>query len=203
MADLIGVVLQTEVLGLGLPMLLLLAGVALVVMEAMAPGAHFIVVGVALLVAGLLGLGLSGVVSAALLPFVLGFVVLVVGAITFYAYRELDIYGGKGTAQTSDSKALTGSFGRVTERVTPTGGEIKLDDGGFNPYYSARSMDGDIEEGTEVMVIDPGGGNVVTVTPVDGVEDEIDRELARGRAAERDRDAGSEGTDRETETETE
>jgi membrane protein implicated in regulation of membrane protease activity len=182
MADLIGVVLQTEVLGLGLPMLLLLAGVALVVMEAMAPGAHFIVVGVALLVAGLLGLGLSGVVSAALLPFVLGFVVLVVGAITFYAYRELDIYGGKGQAQTSDSDSLKGATGRVTERVTGRSGKVKVDDGGFNPYYEARSFDDDIEEGEEVIVVDPGGGNVLTVMSVDadGMDD-IDRELQRER----------------------
>jgi membrane protein implicated in regulation of membrane protease activity len=182
-----------------LPLLLVLAGLGLSVAEALAPGANFVVLGVALLLAGVVGLLIGPLAS----PLILGVLVLLFGALSLYGYRELDIYGGKGTAQTSDSKALTGSFGRVTERVTPTGGEIKLDDGGFNPYYSARSMDGDIEEGTEVMVIDPGGGNVVTVTPVDGVEDEIDRELARGRAAERDRDAGSEGTDRETETETE
>jgi membrane protein implicated in regulation of membrane protease activity len=182
MSDLIGVVLQTEILGLGLPMLLLLAGVALVVMEAMAPGAHFIVVGVALLVAGLFGLGLSGVVSATLLPFVLGLVVLVVGAITFYAYRELDIYGGKGQAQTSDSDSLKGATGRVTERVTGREGKVKLEDGGFNPFYEARSFDDDIAEGEEVMVVDPGGGNVLTVESVDadGMDD-IDRELKRER----------------------
>jgi membrane protein implicated in regulation of membrane protease activity len=182
-----------------LPLLLILAGLGLSVAEAIAPGANFVVLGVALLLAGGVGLVLGPLAS----PLVLGVLVLLFGALSLYAYREFDFYGGKGQAQTSDSKALTGEFGRVTERVTPTSGEIKLDSGGFNPYYSARSMDGDIEEGTEVMVIDPGGGNVVTVTPVDG-EDEIDRELARGRANTPDDDGSgdvtrADETDRETE----
>jgi hypothetical protein len=58
-------------------------------------------------------------------------------------------------------------------------------------------MDGEIPEGTEVMVIDPGGGNVLTVEPLDYVEDRIDRELARGEDDRRDRDR----RDREPETE--
>ena len=174
--------LQFEFLGPEtLPLLLVLAGLGLSVAEALAPGANFVVLGVALLLAGLVGLVIGPLAS----PLVLGALVLCFGAIALYGYREFDIYGGKGTARTSDSDALTGSFGRVTEQVTPTEGEIKLESGGFNPYYSARSMDGDIAVGTEVMVIDPGGGNVVTVAPVDGAEDEIDRELARGRERER------------------
>jgi membrane protein implicated in regulation of membrane protease activity len=170
--------LQLEFLGPEtLPLLLVLAGLGLSVAEALAPGAHFVVLGVALLLAGVVGLLIGPLAS----PLVLGVLVLLFGALSLYGYREFDLYGGKGTARTSDSDALTGTFGRVTERVTPTEGEIKLDDGGFNPYYSARSMDGEIEAGTEVMVIDPGGGNVVTVAPVAEYEDEIDRELARGR----------------------
>jgi membrane protein implicated in regulation of membrane protease activity len=185
MVDPTAVVLQVELFNLGLPMLLLLAGVALIVMEALAPGAHFIVVGIALLVAGLVGLALSSFVGAALLPVVLGVVVLVVGALTFFAYRELDIYGGKGQAQTSDSDSLKGASGRVTERVTEREGEVKLQDGGFNPYYRARSVDGEIAEGQEVIVVDPGGGNVLTVMSVDDdamAMDEIDRALARGES---------------------
>jgi hypothetical protein len=107
----------------------------------------------------------------------------------------------------------------VTERVTPTDGEVKLDNGGFNPRYSARSVDGEIPEGTEVMVIDPGGGNVVTVESVSTGYDDIDRQLDEGRNTsdvEREPDgmeAGhdtdpaadaepDDGTDAETETET-
>jgi membrane protein implicated in regulation of membrane protease activity len=171
--------LQLEFLGPEtLPLLLVLAGLGLSVAEALAPGANFVVLGVALLAAGLVGLVLGPLAS----PLVLGVLVLLFGALSLYGYREFDLYGGKGTAKTSDSNALTGKFGHVTERVTPTSGEIKLDGGGFNPYYSARSMDGEIAEGTEVMVIDPGGGNVVTVAAVSEYDDEIDRELARGRA---------------------
>ena len=91
-------------------------------------------------------------------------------------------YGGKGSGRTKDSDSLKGTTGHVTERVTRYGGQVKLDAGGFNPYFAARSIDGEIPEGTEVMVIDPGGGNVVTVEPIDFIEDAIDRELARERS---------------------
>lgn len=188
--------LQLEFLGPEtLPLLLVLAGLGLSVAEALAPGANFVVLGVALLLAGVVGLVLGPLAS----PLILGLLVLLFGALSLYGYREFDLYGGKGSAKTSDSDALTGKFGRVTERVTPTSGEIKLDSGGFNPYYSARSMDGDIPEGTEVMVVDPGGGNVVTVAAVSEYEDEIDRELARGRQDAAD---GAPSADREFETET-
>ena len=172
-----------------LPLLLIAAGLLLSVAEAIAPGANFIVVGIALLGAGLVGLALGPLAS----PFVLGLFVLLFGAIAFYGYHELDIYGGKGQAQTSDSDTLKGKTGRVTERVTRTGGEVKLDGGGFNPYYSARSIEGEIAEGEEVMVVDPGGGNVVTVESLSYVEDDIDRELA----ADRSRKAAEAARDRE------
>jgi membrane protein implicated in regulation of membrane protease activity len=172
-----------------LPLLLVVAGIGLSVLEAFAPGAHFVVLGVALLAAGLVGLLLGPLAS----PIVLGVLVLLFGAVSLYGYRELDIYGGKGSGQTSDSTSLRGRTGRVTERVTPTEGEVKLDEGGFNPFYSARSVDGELEEGTEVVVIDPGGGNVVTVESLSTNYDEIDRELDRGAAAAGDDESA--GTD--------
>lgn len=173
---------MVEILGESLPLILLVAGVALAIAEAMAPGAHLIVLGIALLVAGLVGLALGPFVSGGALAIALALTVMVVGGATLFAYRELDIYGGKGAGRTSDSSALKGRTGRVTERVTPNGGQIKLEKGGFNPYYTARSMEGTIEEGQEVIVIDPGGGNVVTVESLGTAEDEIDRALRRGRA---------------------
>ena len=201
--------LQTGLVGPEtLPLLLIVAGLGLSIAEALAPGTHFVVVGVALLAAGLIGLLLGSFAS----PFVLALLVLLFGALALYGYRELDIYGGKGQPQTRDSFDLKGKTGRVTERVTPTNGEIKVDGGGFSPYYSARTMEGEIPEGEEVMIIDPGGGNVVTVESLGTVEDDIDRELARGRAenarrmadgesaadtdADRER-AESDGTERE------
>lgn len=183
-----------------LPYLLVVAGVGVSLAEALAPGAHLVVLGVALLAAGLVGLLLGPTAG----PVVLGVLVLVFGALALYGYRELDLYGGKGSGKTSDSSALRGRTARVTERVTPTEGEVKLSEGGgFNPYYAARSVDGEIPAGSEVIVVDPGGGNVVTVESLDGGLDDIDRELARGRRRRDEGDAGGEGGQNETETETE
>jgi len=169
-----------------LPLVLVAAGLGLGVLEALAPGAHFIVLGVALLAAGLVGLVLGPVAS----PIVLSVLVLVFGALALYGYREFDVYGGKGSGRTSDSTSLRGRTGRVTERVTPTEGEVKLDKGGFNPRYAARSVDGEIAEGAEVIVVDPGGGNVVTVESMSGAYDDIDRKLERGRTVADSGDGG-------------
>lgn len=174
-----------------LPPLLLLAGTALIVAEAFIPGAHFFVVGVSLFAAGLVGLVLPPGLGA-INVLILTAVVLVTAVATLYAYWELDVYGGTGEGRTSDSSDLRGKTARVTERVTPSEGEVKVDGGGFNPYYRARSVGGEIEEGEEVMVIDPGGGNVLTVESVASLDDEIDRELAKGRAdRERESEASS------------
>ncbi len=181
-------VLQLDLIGPEtLPLLLITAGLLISLTEALAPGANFIVVGIGLLGAGLVGLLLSPLI--ALSPFILGILVLLFGSIAFYVYHEFDFYGGKGQAQTRDSNSLQGMTGRVTEAVSPTGGQIKLQGGGFNPFYSARSMDTEIPEGTDVMVVDPGGGNVVTVESLSVIEDDIDRQLAAGR---KEREAESE-----------
>jgi membrane protein implicated in regulation of membrane protease activity len=180
-----------------LPLLLVAAGLGLSIAEAFAPGAHFIVLGLALLAAGLVGLLIGPFAS----PLVLGVLVLVFGGLALYGYREFDLYGGRDAGQTRDSDSLTGRVGRVTERVTPTAGEVKLEEGGFNPFYAARSVDGEIPEGTEVMVVDPGGGNVVTVESLSGGLDDIDRELARERArreASRSDGGGESGGDATT-----
>jgi membrane protein implicated in regulation of membrane protease activity len=207
MIETVGVVLQIgDVINLGLPSLLLLAGLALVVMEALAPGAHFMVVGVALLAAGIVGLGAASAGVPVLAgPLALALMVLVFGAVTFFAYREFDVYGGGSRGSTSDSASLKSQSGRVTERVTATGGEVKLENGGFNPYYRARSMDGEIAEGEEVVVVDPGGGNVLTVMSLEGTsEDAIDRELARDRDAKSEPEPEPEPErEREPERETE
>ncbi|RLM70474.1 NfeD family protein [Halorubrum sp. Atlit-26R] len=179
-----------------LPLLLLTAGLLLSMAEALAPGANFIVVGIALIGAGLGGLLLASFgVAGALLTLFMALLTLVFGAAAFYGYHEFDLYGGKGQQQTSDSDSLKGKTGTVTERVTPTGGEVKLAGGGFNPHYSARSIDGEIDEGEEVMVVDPGGGNVVTVESMGYVEDDIDRELAADRARKAAEDEGGDAAE--------
>jgi membrane protein implicated in regulation of membrane protease activity len=186
---------MAELFGYSVPFLLVVAGAVLMVMEAFAPGAHFIVIGLALLLAGLVGLAVGPALPTAVLPLVLAGVVIAAGGAALYVYRTFDFYGGKGAGTTSDSTSLRGKTGHVTERVTKNDGEIKLDSGGFNPYYQARAMDGEISEGEEVMVVDPGGGNVVTVESVSTFEDDIDRELAADRLQqdrEADRDADEE-----------
>ncbi|MFC7134093.1 MULTISPECIES: NfeD family protein [Salinibaculum] len=182
-----------EIIGLSLPYLLLLVGAGLIIAEAFIPGAHFFVVGVALFAAGLVGLLIPASLGTVVTLLVMTAVVLVSAAVTLYGYRQLDLYGGEGKDRTSDSASLRGQVGRVTERVTPQDGEVKLEDGGFNPYYRARSVDGEIPVGEEVMVVDPGGGNVLTVESFGSATDEIDRELARSR----------EETESERETESE
>jgi len=175
-----------------LPLLLIVAGLGLSIAEAMAPGAHFAVLGVALLAAGIVGFLLGPLAG----PLVLAVLVLVFGSLALFGYRQFDLYGDAGAGQTSDSASLRGRTGRVTERVTPQSGNVKLDRGGFNPNYAARSIDGEIPVGTEVLVVDPGGGNVLTVTSLEDVEDDIDAELARGRAAmDADEAADADSTD--------
>jgi membrane protein implicated in regulation of membrane protease activity len=170
-----------EIYGQSVPLLLVLLGAALMVLEAFAPGAHFIVIGIALFAAGLVGILLGPLLPAALLTLVMAGIVIAAGGGALYGYRQFEFYGGAGSGRTSDSASLRGQTGRVTERVTERGGEVKLDDGGFNPYYRARAFDGEIPEGERVMVLDPGGGNVVTVESTSVFDDDIDRELAADR----------------------
>ena len=186
-----------ELLVENMPLALLIAGLVLMGLEAISPGAHLIVIGVALVGAGLIGVLFPTVLG----PIALAALTLVIGVGAAYVYREFDFYGGKGTAQTSDSSSLSGATGYVTETVTAREGQVKLEEGGFSPYYSARSTGGTIEEGEEVIVLDPGGGNVLTVEALGAIgEDEIDRALAEDRNDDADEDPQSEP---EAETETE
>lgn len=179
--------------GQSISTLLFVAGVALCILEAFAPGAHFIVVGVALLVAGLVGL----LVPPLATPLVLSLLVLASGVGAFYFYRRLNLYGGTDRGVTRSSADLAGEQGFVIDRVTPRTGRVKLHAGGFDPTYAARSVEGEIPEGTAVIVVDPGGGNVLTVEPLSPM-DEIDRELARGRQNAR---ASETATNRESDRE--
>lgn len=181
-----------------LPFLLVAVGLVLAILETTAPGAHFIVLGAALFFAGAVGLVATGLGVPLLAgPAALGAMVVAFGAATLWAYRNIELYPSEG-GRTSDSGTLDGATGRVTERVTPAAGEVRLDDGGFDPHYSARSVDGEIAVGTEIIVVDPGGGNVLTVESFEST-DPIDRALAEGREPT---DASGRERARETETET-
>jgi membrane protein implicated in regulation of membrane protease activity len=180
-----------EFVAANLPLVLTLLGGALIIAEAFAPGANFFPVGVGLFAAGLVGFLLPPFLGPFAWLIMAGVVVLATGG-TLWAYWESDLMTGGGKDRTSDSESLRGQLGHVTERVTPRTGEVKLDDGGFTPYYQARSVDGEIPEGEEIIVLDPGGGNVLTVESVSDARDDIDRELARAR--EDDTATGTSGT---------
>ncbi|MFB6103728.1 MAG: NfeD family protein [Halobacteriaceae archaeon] len=166
-----------------LPLLLVIAGVALSLMEAIAPGAHFVVLGSTLIVAGIAGLLYPPLGT----PLALAGMVLAVGGGLLWAYRNLDIYGGAGTAQTNSSETLAGREGVVIERVTQTGGRVRLYDGGFDPTFSARALEDPIPEGATILVVDPGGGSVLTVENIEAIEaDSIDQERPRDRSGGND-----------------
>ncbi|QZA89016.1 NfeD family protein [Salinarchaeum sp. IM2453] len=170
-----------------LPLILVLAGIVLMVLEALAPGANFIVVGVAVLAAGLVGLlvGSAGLLTGGALVALLAALTIIFGSVALYVYREFEFYDGGDSGATSDSASLRGKTGRVTERVTETDGRVKLDEGGFSPVYQARAIDGEIPEGERVFVVDPGGGNVLTVESLGAIErDEIDRALEQEEESE-------------------
>ena len=175
--------MAVELFGLPLALLLLLVGAGLIVAEALAPGAHFFVIGAALFVAGLVGVFLPPGLEA-VTPLILAVIVLVVAGVTLWGYRQFEMTDMPSAGRTSDSASLRGKTGRVVERVTETEGVVKLEEGGFNPNYQARSTGGAIPEGQDVIVLDPGGGNVLTVESMADLEDEIDRELAKGRSEE-------------------
>ena len=157
------------VFGESLSFVLVVAGVILCVAEALAPGAHLIVLGVALLTAGIVGMFLLSNAT----PFVLAGVVFVVGMVALYVYRYYEIYEGTGSGQTLSSSDLRGKTGYVVEEVTGRSGRIELESGGgFNSSYAARSKTGTISVDEEVVVVDPGGGNVVTVERVDDSADD-------------------------------
>ena len=167
---------MVDVLGQPLAMVLFSAGVLLAILEALAPGANFIVLGVALMAAGLLGLLVPSLAS----PLLLGLLVTVTGAGAYLVYRRVELYQGTDTGKTRSSEDLRGARGHVTERVTERSGRVELERGGFDSTYAARSVEGEIPVDTEVVVLDPGGGNVLTVEGVSNLDD-IDRELARNR----------------------
>ncbi|MGM0397398.1 MAG: NfeD family protein [Halobacteriota archaeon] len=170
---------MVEVLGQSLSLLLFSAGIVIAIMEALAPGAHLIVLGVALMAAGLIGLLVPSLAS----PLVLALLVTITGGAALVVYRRLNLYQGTDTGQTRSSDDLRGERGHVVERVTERSGRVKLERGGFDSTYAARSLEGEIPVDAEIVVIDPGGGNVITVEQLSEI-DEIDRELAQQRERE-------------------
>ncbi|MFW5929065.1 MAG: NfeD family protein [Halobacteriota archaeon] len=147
-------------------------GLVLLVGEAFVPGGTLMVLGVGLLASGVTGVLVPGVGSLLQLSVLAG----VYGATAFYLFRRYELFGER-TEQTSDRYRLTGATGRVVADVGVDTGRVKLDAGGFDPYYTARTATGDvIPEGTRVRVVDPRGGNVLEVAPIEDADAATERD---------------------------
>lgn len=152
-----------EILDYSLAALVTVVGFSLIFLEALIPSGVFMVLGVTLFVSGAAGLLFPPLGT----PIGLLGTMLVVAPAIYLLYSRVELYGGDGTdvRGTSDASALEGERGHVTETVTPDGGRVELKNGGMNPSYMARSEEGTIEEGTEIVVVESGGGNVLIVAP--------------------------------------
>lgn len=122
---------------------------------------NLMIVGLAVTIAALIGM-LLGPYST---PIVLGALIPLVGFLLYYVYRFLEFPRSRGPQQTSSASSLLGASGLILETATPRGGSIELDGGGFDPHYRCRTTGATIPEGERAVVVDPGGGNVLTVVP--------------------------------------
>lgn len=156
--------------------LFILAGGVFIVLEAVAPGADMVVIGAALLLAGLFGVqtGIGTEVVNASNLFYLSIVAFLSGLLVFYFYRKYLHKQGKGVV-TSSSDDLKDAQGITITKVTADEGRVRIENGGSNPKYSARSTAGVIEARTKIRVVDPGGGSLLRVAPLENeMEDEAE-----------------------------
>ncbi|MFP4590192.1 MAG: NfeD family protein [Halobacteriales archaeon] len=128
--------------------------------------ANLALVGIAVSLVGLAGMALGPYST----PLVLGALVPIVGFVLIYLYRYVEFPRTTSPKQTTAVEHLRGRVGRVTETATPHGGTIHLRGGGFDPNFRCRTRAGTIPAGERAVVVDPGGGNVLTVAPEGSVD---------------------------------
>lgn len=148
-----------SIFGQPLAVVFVIVGAGLILAEAGIPGAHFIVLGVSMFGAGLMGMVLPETLTS---PLTLAGLTLANGIIAFVAYKRLGIYK-TDESQTKDSDSIIGTVGVVTETVTSSSGYVELETTGFTTDYSARTEVGELPRGERVIVTDGRGGNIVTV----------------------------------------
>ena len=167
------------VLGETLILGLIVGGATLMIAEAIIPGTNFVVLGVAMLITGIVAQFLPSFAS----PIVLPFVFLFISGVTLYFYHNYQLYGEEKD-QTSDAESLEYKSGVVVEKVTPTEGKVRIDGntGSMTSNYQARCEQGEIEEGTKIIVTDSGGGTILQVMP--SSESEMDRMLGLEKEVE-------------------
>lgn len=117
-------------------------GLSLISLEALVGGVmedNIIVLAASTLTTGVIGT-LFQIDSLLLLTVILG----ISGSIIFYIYHNYTFFGLEDAEQTSDANSLLGKEGVVESKITRDDGEVKLDGGGFSPYYSAVPADGGV-----------------------------------------------------------
>ncbi len=161
-----------------LAFLLLVLGI-LITMTGAFGEPNLVLVGLVISIAGVLGL-LLGEYST---PIVLGGLVPTVGFVLYYIYRYVQFPRSERVEQTSSAASLVGESGTLLSAADPRGGRVKLDGTGFTSEYPCRTRSETLAEGTDVVVIDPGGGNVLTVAAADEVDATALRQGARPEPA--------------------
>lgn len=136
---------------------------------------NLVIVGIVVTIAGIIGM----VIGPYSTPLVIGSLIPLLGFLIYYIFRYMEFPGSERPEQTSSVASLRGSEGRITKQVDTHGGEIKLDGGGFDPHYRCRTSGEILEVGERAIVIDPGGGNVLTVARAGTVDEETLRSAAR------------------------
>lgn len=164
--------------GLNLAHLFVIIGCLLVISEAFIPGADMMVFGTALLIGGLVGMqtGLGAPLTPANVLY-LTIISVIAGGITFYFYRTYLRGQGEGS-ETTTAEDLKDKEGTTVNKVTRSSGRIHLD-AGSRSEYQARSVVGDIEPQTDVVVVDPGGGTILKVRPTEKETTQIPEEDAQ------------------------
>lgn len=120
------------------------------------------------IVVGGMGLTLAGII-ATIIPFLnnplaVANMTVAFTILSYYLYEKSNIKAGGVNENTSDSGDLIGKTGTVVETIPASGtGTVKLDSGGFSRYTAKAEANVRIEEGENVRVMDPGGGNIVSV----------------------------------------
>lgn len=142
-------------------LLLLSLGSLLIAAEAVIPGASFIVIGVTMFVTGLVSIFAPFGGSIIFLTVIF----LLTGVTTMYAYRQVS--SGQKSQTINTESSLEGEYGIVSEEVTENNGKVNIKTKTIpfrkDDEMQARCKYGSIEEGTEVIVTDSGGGNILTV----------------------------------------
>lgn len=163
-----------------LPLIFVIAGLSLIIAEAVIPGSQFIVLGTALLLSGVLGF-FEPSMGGSLLSLSLAVILFGIGA--YLVFRTIG-YGrapASPVKETTDTPTIEGMDGRVITRVTPDkNGQVRIDG---HPYtFSARpATHEEISPGARIIVTNRSVGRTLTVAELDDEDTSIANKVTRSR----------------------